>query len=140
MLISSSKTVRIQGLCQALLVLVHPALPEPRFHQEVCKRTDAEIHALPKAWTISGDVELRALTLSRQKVLFCVKRRKSWRMLQSKAGIVNLDYKAQRALLEKVDSGAIPLDEFLARTGELYAEELETLNPTPKKPVPVSAK
>jgi pyruvate-ferredoxin/flavodoxin oxidoreductase len=29
-------------------------------------------------------------------VLFCVERRKAWRLLQSKAGIENRDYKAQR--------------------------------------------
>ena len=33
----------------------------------------------------NGDVEYRSL--SRQLVLFCVERRKAWRMLQSKAGI-----------------------------------------------------
>ena len=43
----------------------------------------------------NGDVEFRSL--SRQLVLFCVERRKAWRMLQSKAGIENRDYKAQRA-------------------------------------------
>ena len=41
-----------------------------------------------------GDVEYRSL--SRQLVLFCVERRKAWRMLQSKAGIENKEYKAQR--------------------------------------------
>ena len=35
----------------------------------------------------NGDAEYRAI--SRQLVLFCVERRKAWRMLQSKAGIVN---------------------------------------------------
>ncbi len=33
---------------------------------------------------------------SRQLVMFCVERRKAWRMLQSKAGIVNKEYAAQR--------------------------------------------
>ena len=35
--------------------------------------------------------------VSRQMVLFAVERRKAWRMLQSKAGIVNKDYLAQKA-------------------------------------------
>ena len=35
----------------------------------------------------NGDVEYRSM--SRQLVLFCVERRKAWRMLQSKAGIEN---------------------------------------------------
>ncbi|MFT5468676.1 MAG: pyruvate-ferredoxin/flavodoxin oxidoreductase [Verrucomicrobiales bacterium] len=39
------------------------------------------------------------LTVSRQMVLFAVERRKCWRMLQSRAGIVNLDYLAQKNLL-----------------------------------------
>jgi pyruvate-ferredoxin/flavodoxin oxidoreductase len=38
----------------------------------------------------------RTLALSRQMVLFCVERRKAWRMLQSKAGIHNVDYAAQK--------------------------------------------
>src|SRR6476659_428796 len=51
----------------------------------------------------NGDVEFRSL--SRQLVLFCVERRKAWRLLQSKAGIENREYKAQRALLADVDAG-----------------------------------
>lgn len=42
--------------------------------------------------------------LSRQMVLFCVERRKAWRLLQSKAGVVNEDYLAQKALLKEYDS------------------------------------
>src|SRR4030095_4615769 len=44
----------------------------------------------------NGDMEFRSL--SRQLVLFCVERRKAWRMLQSKAGIEKRDDKAARAL------------------------------------------
>jgi pyruvate-ferredoxin/flavodoxin oxidoreductase len=43
--------------------------------------------------------------LSRQMVLFCVERRKSWRMLQSRAGIENKDYTAQKEFLAKFDKG-----------------------------------
>jgi hypothetical protein len=39
----------------------------------------------------NGVIEYRSL--SRQLVLFCVERRKAWRMLQSKAGIENREYK-----------------------------------------------
>ena len=53
-----------------------------------------------------GDVEYRAI--SRQLALFCVERRKAWRMLQSKAGIVNKDYAAQRSILADVDAGRFP--------------------------------
>ena len=56
----------------------------------------------------NGDIEYRSL--SRQLVLFCVERRKAWRMLQSKAGIENREYKAQRALLADVDGNKISKD------------------------------
>jgi pyruvate-ferredoxin/flavodoxin oxidoreductase len=74
-----------------------------------------------------GDGKPRTLTLSRQMVLFCVERRKSWRLLQSKAGVENLEYKAQRSLLAKVDSGKIALDEFLANSRAAWNDELEKL-------------
>ena len=54
--------------------------------------------------------------------MFCVERRKAWRMLQSKAGIVNKEYAAQRDLLAEVDSGKLPLDEFLANAHEILNE------------------
>ena len=59
-----------------------------------------------------GQPEYRSL--SRQLVLFCVERRKAWRMLQSKAGIENREYKAQRALLADVDAGKVAKADFLA--------------------------
>ncbi len=62
--------------------------------------------------------------ISRQLVMFCVERRKAWRMLQSKAGIVNKEYAAQRALLAEVDSGKLPQDEFLAHAHELLKERV----------------
>ncbi|MGA2084311.1 MAG: hypothetical protein ABSG60_02205, partial [Terracidiphilus sp.] len=62
--------------------------------------------------------------ISRQLVMFCVERRKAWRMLQSKAGIVNKEYAAQRALLAEVDSGKLPLEEFLSHAHELLKERL----------------
>jgi len=79
------------------------------------------------------------LALSRQMVLFCVERRKAWRMLQSRAGVVNKQYKAQQALLKRVDDGEIGLDEFRSRTRELYEEQLAPLAETEKKRKPVAA-
>ena len=70
----------------------------------------------------NGDVEYRSL--SRQLVLFCVERRKAWRMLQSKAGIENREYKAQRAILADVDGGKISKDELFARAEELLKARL----------------
>ena len=40
-------------------------------------------------------------------VLFAVERRKAWRMLQSKAGIVNKDYLAQKEMLAAFDKGGV---------------------------------
>jgi pyruvate-ferredoxin/flavodoxin oxidoreductase len=60
--------------------------------------------------------------VSRQMVLFAVERRKAWRMLQSKAGVANRDYAAQKAFLARVDKGEIPLADARARVRELIAE------------------
>jgi len=70
----------------------------------------------------NGKTEYRAL--SRQLVMFCVERRKAWRMLQSKAGIVNKEYAAQKAILADVDAGKIPLADFLTNAHELLKERL----------------
>jgi pyruvate-ferredoxin/flavodoxin oxidoreductase len=70
----------------------------------------------------NGKTEYRAL--SRQLVMFCVERRKAWRMLQSKAGIVNKQYAAQKAILADVDAGKIPLADFLTNAHELLKERL----------------
>ncbi len=74
----------------------------------------------------------REVLLSRQLVLFCVERRRAWRMLQSKAGIDNPDYRAQRAALRRWDeehqSGAV---DHAALRG-IFAQELETLLPKKK--------
>ena len=61
----------------------------------------------------NGKAEYRAV--SRQLVLFCVERRKAWRLLQSKAGIVNKDYVAQKALLAEVDANKLSKAELFAR-------------------------
>ena len=70
----------------------------------------------------NGKIEYRAL--SRQLVMFCVERRKAWRMLQSKAGIQNKEYAAQKAILAEVDAGKLPLKELFARGHEIVKERL----------------
>jgi pyruvate-ferredoxin/flavodoxin oxidoreductase len=70
----------------------------------------------------NGKIEYRAL--SRQLVMFCVERRKAWRMLQSKAGIVNKEYLAQKAVLADVEAGKISQDDLFARGAELVKERL----------------
>ncbi len=67
-------------------------------------------------------IEYRAI--SRQLVLFCVERRKAWRLLQSKAGIENKEYKAQRSILADVDAGKISREDFFARAEELMRERM----------------
>ncbi len=87
-----------------------------------------------------GDVDYRAI--SRQLVLFCVERRKAWRMLQSKAGIVNQNYAAQRSILADVDAGKISKEELFARGEQLLRDRLQTAgvaNPAEQRPSRVSA-
>jgi pyruvate-ferredoxin/flavodoxin oxidoreductase len=49
-------------------------------------------------------------------------------MLQSKAGVVNKDYLAQKALLAKLDKGELQLGDLQARTRELFDAEVAKLN------------
>lgn len=70
----------------------------------------------------NGNVEYRSL--SRQLVLFCVERRKAWRMLQSKAGIENRQYKAQRSILADVDAGKLSKEELFTRGEEILRERV----------------
>ncbi|MBI3403714.1 MAG: 2-oxoacid:acceptor oxidoreductase family protein [Acidobacteria bacterium] len=81
----------------------------------------------------NGSVEYRAI--SRQLVLFCVERRKAWRLLQSKAGIENREYQAQRALLAEVDAGRISREDFLAHAELMLKERLRTTSKAHAAPV-----
>jgi pyruvate-ferredoxin/flavodoxin oxidoreductase len=74
--------------------------------------------------TQEQDGKMATYALSRQLVMFCVERRKAWRMLQSKAGIVNKEYVAQKSILADVDAGKLALDELFARGAELVRERL----------------
>ena len=71
--------------------------------------------------------KMKYFSVSRQMILFAVERRKAWRMLQSKAGIVNKDYTAQKALIAKLDKGDLKLDEAKSKLGELIAAERAAL-------------
>jgi hypothetical protein len=53
-----------------------------------------------------------------------VERRKAWRLIQSKAGIENKEYKAQRSILADMDAGKISKEELVARAEELMKERL----------------
>ena len=86
----------------------------------------------------NGDVDYRAI--SRQLVLFCVERRKAWRMLQSKAGIVNKDYAAQRSILADVDAGKISQEELFAHGEQLMRDRVQSAGvakPAEPRPSPV---
>ncbi|HTY88405.1 MAG TPA: 2-oxoacid:acceptor oxidoreductase family protein [Candidatus Acidoferrum sp.] len=72
--------------------------------------------------------KMKYFAVSRQMVLFAVERRKAWRMLQSKAGVANKDYQAQKALLAKLDKGELQLADVQAKTKELFEAELAKLN------------
>jgi pyruvate-ferredoxin/flavodoxin oxidoreductase len=76
----------------------------------------------------NGEAEYRAI--SRQLVLFCVERRKAWRMMQSKAGIENREYKVQRSLLDDLETGKISREELFAYGEQLVKERLSQLNDT----------
>ena len=74
--------------------------------------------------TVENEGKVTFYALSRQLVMFCVERRKAWRMLQSKAGIVNREYLAQKAILGEVESGKLSLDDLFSRGHELVKERL----------------
>ena len=93
----------------------------------------------------NGSVGFRAL--SRQLVLFCVERRKAWRMLQSKAGIENREYKAQRAVLADADAGRISKEELFANAEALLKARLpgpagahKPAQPQAPRPAPATAR
>ncbi len=68
--------------------------------------------------------KFKFFAVSRQMILFAVERRKAWRMLQSKAGVVNKDYVAQKALLAKIDKGEVPLADAKGKVRELFTAEV----------------
>jgi len=58
--------------------------------------------------------KVKPMAISRQLVLFCVERRKAWRMLQSKAGVTNIDYLAQKEALASFDEDGVAMaDRFV---------------------------
>jgi len=84
-----------------------------------------------------GEPEFRAI--SRQLVLFCVERRKAWRMLQSKAGIVNKEYQAQKAILADVDAGKMTKEQLFAGAEEMMKQRLKpAAHAAPAAPKPAA--
>jgi hypothetical protein len=63
-------------------------------------------------------------------------------MLQSKAGIVNKDYAAQRSILAEVDAGKISKEELFARGEQLLRDRLQptgVAKPVEQRPSPILA-
>jgi len=88
----------------------------------------------------NGDADYWAI--SRQLVLFCVERRKAWRMLQSQAGIQNREYQAQRSILAEVDAGKISKEDLFARGEQMLKERMQASAPAKsveRSPSPAAA-
>ena len=92
------------------------------YRQARAPRLHSRLRRVHQVGAERQDCVLRALC--RQLVMFCVERRKAWRMLQSKAGIVNKEYQAQKAILADVDAGKLPLEELFAHGHELVRERI----------------
>ncbi len=80
-------------------------------------------HAFIPDWGVYFKEEIngnyRYYKVSRQMVLFHVERRKAWRMLQSRAGINNIDYLSQKILLEKLKAGDLTRKDLIQHGAEL---------------------
>ncbi len=88
---------------------------------------DEESHAFIPDWKVYFETEIKGIRkyfkISRQMVLFHIERRKSWRMLQSRAGVINEDYSAQKHLLVRVKNGEVSRQEML-ENGAKYIDEI----------------
>ena len=76
---------------------------------------------------VDGNGKRKRMGVSRQLVLFSVERRKNWRILQSKAGIVNKDYLAQKEMLKRFDAEELSKEDFLKDTTAIYQSVIEEL-------------
>jgi pyruvate-ferredoxin/flavodoxin oxidoreductase len=93
---------------------------------------DSEHRAYIPDWGVHTEIENEAgevtsISLSRQMVLFCVERRRAWRMLQSRAGVTNVDYVAQKAVLAAFAAGEQGDQDRIEFATALRDRELETL-------------
>ena len=74
-----------------------------------------------------NDGNVRTMALSRQMVLFCVERRKAWRMLQSKAGVENIDYIAQKEALASFEEDEVAVADRFPEIRRRFDEALAPL-------------
>ncbi len=123
--IAEDETADLLHLDDMLLRLTQDDIVSRRHLRKGHRAYVPDFHVYMKA-DVGAD-QPQTFTVSRQIVLFCVERRKAWRLLQSKAGIQNVEYQAQRALLAKVDAEEISLEDFRASTRELWQKEVEAI-------------
>ena len=96
----------------------------------LCRSHAPGLHSgLWRLHSVRGRWQSRVPCHLRQLVMFCVERRKAWRMLQSKAGIVNREYLAQKAILADVDAGKISVEDLHSKGHELLKERLAAAVP-----------
>ncbi|HNV86622.1 MAG TPA: 2-oxoacid:acceptor oxidoreductase family protein [Candidatus Omnitrophota bacterium] len=69
------------------------------------------------------DGSVKPFLMSRQMVLFCVERRKNWRILQSRAGVLNEDYEAQKKVLGKFAKGEVSREDVFKKIRALIEAE-----------------
>lgn len=93
---------------------------------------DRNHHAYVPDWGVYFKIDIKGkfkyYAISRQMVLFHVERRKSWRMLQSRAGIHNIDYAAQKVLLNKLSNGDLTREDLINRGAQLIDEQIMATN------------
>lgn len=77
---------------------------------------------------IMSNGNIKRFGITRQMALFCIERRKNWRKMQSRAGIKNIDYIAQKQMLNDFDNGKISRDDFLNDTSKIFNTYLSALN------------
>jgi pyruvate-ferredoxin/flavodoxin oxidoreductase len=124
--ISSEDAARLIPLENMLVRITQQDVVYRRYLREEHRSYVPDFGVYIKVPGPNGEAEYRSL--SRQLVLFCVERRKAWRMLQSKAGISNKEYLAQRSILAEFDAGKLSRDELFARGEELLKERVKSMS------------
>jgi len=81
------------------------------------------------AYFEAPDGTLKPFLMSRQMVLFCIERRKNWRLLQSRAGISNTDYEIQKKVLARFHKSEISKEDLCSKVSELIEAEKEVKQP-----------
>ena len=121
--ISSEEAARLIPLENMLVRITQQDVVYRRYLRQEHRSYVPDFGVYIKVAGPNNEIEYRSL--SRQLALFCVERRKAWRLLQSKAGIRNKEYLAQRSILADFDAGKLSRDELFARGEELLKERVK---------------